>query len=247
VIFLGRTKKPSRKKEQEFPLVQRYQKLRKKGEPPKQAWAKLKEEYKKWLKNKKPGKNSEQSWKSASGKAFEDIVWQEFSSQCQGLKKKLKKKKNLQVAQWYALPDSLREPLSERLWVRGEIQSVTVESNVDFVAYEIDNDNAPKRIIAVYSCKVSLRERFQQDLFWADRLRGRGIRFCLITLDNDGVLTKAATTGVLTSKQASMSVAAYDRIYLFCNKSEIQIQCYTRVFRTVDCLGEDLKRWLELD
>jgi hypothetical protein len=30
--------------------------------------------------------DAEQSWKSASGKAFEEIVWQEFSAQCQGLK-----------------------------------------------------------------------------------------------------------------------------------------------------------------
>jgi hypothetical protein len=92
---------------------------------------------------------------------------------------------------------------------------------------------------------VSLRERFQQDLFWAERLRGRGVKFCFITLDNDNVLTKAATIGDLSSKQASMSVAVYDRIYLFRNESEIQH--YSRVFRTVDRLGEDLKRWLELD
>jgi hypothetical protein len=116
---------------------------------------------------------------------------------------------------------------------------------VDFVAYETDASNNPRRIIAVYSCKVSLRERFQQDLFWAERLRGRGIRFCFITLDNDGVLTKAAARGKLTSKQASMSVAMYDRIYLFCEESEIKH--YTRIFRTVNRLGEDLKRWLELD
>ena len=73
--------------------------------------------------------------------------------------------KGLWIAQWRATPASLKEPLSERLWVRGEIQSVTAESNVDFVAYELDTSNTPKRIIAVYSCKVSLRERFQQDLF----------------------------------------------------------------------------------
>lgn len=218
-------------------LPERYRQLRQEGNSPTQAWAQLKSDYITQFRQRTTSGDAEQSWKSASGKAFEDIVWQEFSSQCQGLK-------NLQVAQWHELPDSLRKPLSEQLWVRGEIKPVEAESNVDFVAYEID-DNAPKRIIAVYSCKVSLRERFQQDLFWADRLRGRGIRFCFITLDNDNVLTKATITGDLTSKQASMSVAVYDRIYLF--RSESEIQHYTRVFRTVDCLGEDLKRWLELD
>jgi len=221
-------------------LPERYRQLREEGKLPKQAWEQLKNEYTEQFKlsQRTPSGDAAQSWKSASGNAFEEIVWQEFSAQCQGLK-------NLQIAKWHAIPDSLKEPLSERLWVRGEIQSVTAESNVDFVAYETDASNIPRRIIAVYSCKVSLRERFQQDLFWAERLRGRGIRFCFITLDNDGVLTKAAAEGELTSKQASMSVAMYDRIYLFCDESEIQH--YTRIFRTVDRLGEDLKRWLELD
>jgi hypothetical protein len=220
-------------------LPERFRQLREEGKLPTQAWAQLKSEYAEQFRQRKQSGDAPQSWKSASGKAFEDIVWQEFTSQCQGLQ-------DLRVARWHEIHDaSLKEPLSERLWVRGEIQAVTAESNVDFVAYETDASNIPRRIIAVYSCKVSLRERFQQDLFWAERLRGRGIRFCFITLDNDGVLTKAAARGKLTSKQARMSVAMYDRIYLFCEESEIQH--YTRVFRTVDRLGEDLKRWLELD
>jgi hypothetical protein len=232
-------------------IPERYRELCEQGNTPRKAWEQLKKEYKEYIAQCDPEKDAEQSWKSVSGNAFENIVLQMFTTQLGDLQ-------SLKVVQWKSLPEQLKEPLSERLWVCGEIRPITVESEVDIVAYKIDDkakidDNAPKRIIAVYSCKVSLRERFQQDLFWADRLRGRGIRFCLITLDNDGVLTKAATNtkaatkGVLTSKQASMSVAAYDRIYLFCNKSEIQIEYCTRVFRTVDCLGEDLKRWLELD
>jgi hypothetical protein len=215
-------------------LPERFRQLLKEGKLPKQAWAQLKRKYTAQFRSG----DAAQSWKSASGKAFEDIVQQEFTSQCQGLQ-------DLRVARWHEIDASLKEPLSERLWVRGEIQPVTAESNVDFVAYETDASNIPRRIIAVYSCKVSLRERFQQDLFWAERLRGRGIRFCFITLDNDGVLTKAAARGKLTSKQASMSVAMYDRIYLFCDESKIKH--YTRIFRTVNRLGEDLKRWLELD
>jgi hypothetical protein len=141
-------------------LPERYRQLREAGNSPTQAWAQLKDDYIAQFRQRKRKQSgdAEQSWKSASGKAFEDIVWQEFTSQCQGLK-------DLQVAQWHAIPASLKEPLSERLWVRGEIQAVTAESNVDFVAYETDASNIPRRIIAVYSCKVSLRERFQQDLF----------------------------------------------------------------------------------
>ena len=237
MIPLGRTKTP-RQQGQEFPFEQEYKKLVNAGNAPKQAWAQLREEFKNWLHNVEPSKDSGQAWKSVSGSAFEKIVFQEFSTQVEGLG-------SLKVVRWKDIPKILKEPLSEKLWVRGEVRSVTVESNVDFVAYEVGDDDALKRIIAVYSCKVSLRERFQQDLFWAERLRGRGIRFCLITLDNDDELAEAAKTGDLSHKQVSMPTALYDRIYLFCKESEIQH--YTRVFRTVDRLGEDLKRWLELD
>jgi hypothetical protein len=104
-------------------LPERYRQLREEGNLPTQAWARLKSEYTEQFKlsQRTPSGDAAQSWKSASGKAFEDIVWQEFTSQCQGL----------------------------------------------------------------------------QDLFWAERLRGRGIRFCFTALDNDGVLTRAAGTGDL--------------------------------------------------
>ena len=217
-------------------IPKRYMQLCKQGNTPRKAWEQLKAEY---IAQCGPEKDAEQSWKSVSGKAFEKIVLQVFTTQLGDLQ-------SLKVVQWKSLPEQLKEPLSERLWVRCEIRPITVESEVDIVAYKIDDkakidDNARKRIIAVYSCKVSLRERFQQDLFWAGRLRERGIRFCLVTLDNDGDLTKAATTGVLSSKEAEMSVALYDRVYMFCKKSKIRY--YTCVYRSVDRLVKDLVKW----
>ncbi|MCX7993537.1 MAG: hypothetical protein N2651_07685 [Fimbriimonadales bacterium] len=40
-----------------------------------------------------------------------------------------------------------------------------------------------------------------------------------------------------------MAAALYDRIYLLTDEP---IQHYTRVFRPLDALVEDLKRWLEV-
>jgi hypothetical protein len=216
-------------------IPERYRELCEQGNTPTQAWAQLKAEY---TAQCGPEKDAEQSWKSVSGNAFENIVLQMFTTQLGDLQSL---KQSLKVVQWKSLPEQLKEPLSERLWVRGEIRPITVESKVDFVAYEVRDGDIPKRILAVYSCKVSLRERFQQDLFWAGRLRERGIRFCLVTLDNDGDLTTAATTGVLSSKEAEMSVALYDRVYMFCKKSKIRY--YTCVYRSVDRLVKDLVKW----
>jgi hypothetical protein len=216
-------------------IPERYRELCEQGNTPTQAWTQLKAEY---IAQCGPEKDAEQSWKSVSGNAFENIVLQMFTTQLGDLQ-------SLKAVQWKSLPEQLKEPLSERLWVRGEIRPIIAESDVDFVAYEVRDGDVPKRILAVYSCKVSLRERFQQDLFWAERLRERGIRFCFVTLDNDGDLTKAATTGDLSSKPAKMSVAVYDRIYMFCD--ELEIQYYTRVYRSVDRLVEDLVKWQEHD
>ncbi|MDW8106007.1 MAG: hypothetical protein RMK45_00850 [Armatimonadota bacterium] len=61
-------------------------------------------------------------------------------------------------------------------------------------------------------------------------------------MDNDETLREAAVEGKLETKEAKMSVALYDRIYLLTDEP---IQHYTRVFRSIDSLVEDLKLWLQ--
>jgi len=219
-------------------LVERYYEFRRKGYGAKVAWERLREEYSRQYPK---GGDSSQAWRSISGKVFENVAIKEFETQLA----RLKNCRSLRVESWSQIPENLQEPLSEKLWVRGEIKPIVAESNVDIIAYEVDDNQAPSRIIAVYSCKVSLRERFQQDLFWAERLRGRGIRFCLITLDHDQVLIKAAQTGNLSSKQASIAAALYDRVYLFHSAEDIKY--YVKIFRSIDFLGQDLTLWQKQD
>jgi len=54
--------------------VSRYRQLREEGNLPTQAWAQLKRDYITQFRQRTPSGDAEQSWKSASGKAFEDIV-----------------------------------------------------------------------------------------------------------------------------------------------------------------------------
>ncbi len=220
-------------------IVEQYRQQRGMGLSTRDAWRVVKEQFAQSYQQQYPAGDIGQAWKVLSGKALEQIVAQEFQNQIQqaGLGQQT------QIQHW----DQVRNPLvkqilSESLWLRGELQEpYLAESKVDFIAMELQNGQ-PVRVVAVYSCKASLAERFQQDLFWADRLRGRGIRFCLITLDNAGVLHEAIQTGQLTRKEAKMAASLYDRVYLLSDES---IQRFTRVFRTIDLLAEDLKRWLE--
>lgn len=177
--------------------------------------------------------------KIASGNAFELITLDEIIHQLseKGLSDQIA------LMRWREIHDEkLRSILSETVWVRGEMTRLEVESQVDLVAVEKSSEpNAYLRVLAVYSIKVSLRERFQQDLFWAEKLRSRGMRFCFITLDRDGVLLKAALEGKLTSKQAKMAAALYDRVYLLTDR---EITHHSRVFRRLEDLQVDLELWL---
>ncbi len=153
-----------------------------------------------------------QVWNNLSGKTLEDVIADEFSRQ---LASKQSVQQRLLVQRWDNLQEIVKQILSEQLWARGElIEPYLAESNVDFIAIE-QEDNRSVRVIAVYSCKASLRERFQQDMFWAERLRSRGIRFCLITLDLDGTLFKIiqhGQKGLTRNKQGKMGIALYGRI-----------------------------------
>lgn len=217
-------------------IAKRYESLRAEGRTPREAWEQIKREFLSTTTAKDP----QQAWKSASGAALERIVEAEFTRQ---LRQKRSARNKLLVQRWKDIRNDLvRRILSEPLWVRGELREpYTAESQVDFVACE-QQGGQPQRVLAVYSCKASLRERFQQDLYWAEKFRGRGIRFCFITLDNDETLREAAVEGKLETKEAKMSVALYDRIYLLTDEP---IQHYTRVFRSIDSLVEDLKLWLQ--
>lgn len=215
-------------------IAKRYQSLRIEGHAPHEAWAQIKQEFL----SASTAKDPQQAWKSASGTALERIVEAEFQRQLEE-----SADDRLKVQRWKDIRNDLvKRILSEPLWVRGELREpYPAESQVDLVACEYA-EGKPVRVLAVYSCKASLRERFQQDLYWAEKFRGRGIRFCFITLDNDRRLSKAAVSGELDTKEAKMSVALYDRVYLLTDES---IQHYTRVFRPIDCLVEDLKLWLQ--
>ncbi len=145
-----------------------------------QAWKEVEREFLQQY----TGGDAGQAWKSVSGKAFEKIVQEMFRH----LVQKETSPPPLEIKQWreVAKVPVVKRILSEHLWVRGELgEPYLAESQVDFVALTL-RDGTPHRVVAVYSCKTSLRERFQQDLFWAERLRSRRIRFAFITLNQDG-------------------------------------------------------------
>lgn len=222
-------------------VVEKFRDKRKTTDSAVQAWKEVEREFLQQY----TGGDAGQAWKSVSGKAFEKIVHEIFRHLIQ----RETPPPPLEIKQWKEIVKNpvVKRILSEHLWVRGEIREpYLAESQVDFVALAL-RDGSPHRVVAVYSCKTSLRERFQQDLFWAERLRSRGIRFGFITLDQDGDFAEVIQDGDIgkASKSAKMGIALYDRVYLFVEEG--RIQHFAHILRPVDHLLIDLKKWLEAD
>lgn len=202
------------------------------------AWAQLHD----WSVTSGPGwqtTDPEQSWKSSSGRAFEHIAVSVIEDQVTSGRLA----SVIRIVRWDELDQQIQHGiLAEPVWPKGKITEFEiVESKVDVVALAVENER-PYRIVGVYSCKSSVAERYQQDLFWAEKIKGRGIKFCFVTIDA-GFIRHATTRGARAGKGKTLPLAQalYDRIYLLTNDP---IVTDTQVFRKVETVVDDLELWL---
>jgi len=230
-------------------VVNQYEHHRK-TEGPVSAWQKAREDF--ITNNPGSAKDVEQSWKSASGNALEKIVLKEISKQIEQIQKQQQQSEactGLKVYPWNQLPAEIRRGiLSEQVWKPGTVEHVSVESKVDIVVVKQSTEERIERVVAVYSSKVSVAERYQQDLFWVERFRERRIRFCFATIDESFVEYATNPPKQLQNQEDSakknimLASALYDRIYLFTDQPILN---ETRVLRTVAEIGQDLLRWCD--
>ena len=180
-----------------------------------------------------------QAWRSVSGNVFEHACKQIIKRAVPSVLGA----REVRIMLWGEVPEEVRDGvLSERVWHRGNVrQPAIVPSLVDAVAATVDKLGHIEDIIAAYSCKSSVRERYQQDLFWVEKLRGRGIRFCFITIDDAFIRHAAGDTGSSSDKSLTLSKAMYDRIYLLTDRG---ILTDVAVFRPLSEVASDIQNWL---
>lgn len=224
-------------------IKSQYEEFRKNGLSPQQAWDNT---YEYWTEqNPTNAEDPQQSWKSASGKAFELIVLSEIEQQVASLTSASTGTIPLKVYSWGSLPKNIQTGiLAAQVWKPGTTESVTVPSQVDVVVV-VETPAGIQRVIAVYSCKSSTAERYQQDLYWAERFRERRIRFCLVTLEKNFIqyaTSPEASEDASRRKDIPLASALYDRIYLLTDEP---IYREPQVFRPLTELGNDLNRWSE--
>lgn len=184
--------------------------------------------------------NPGQGWNSASGIAFENISRQIIVDQVN----QSHLSSVIHVTLWDETPQDIREGiLSELVWPKGQIQQPEkAESNVDLVATLWD-DQKPIRVASVYSCKSSTAERYQQDLFWAEKLKARGIRFCFVTIEASFIAHATSPEAVVKPRKGIiLAQAMYDRVYLMTEQKLIQ---NPSVFKQLNAVIADLDLWVK--
>lgn len=129
------------------------------------------------------GKDFEQSWKPVKGRLLERFIIYAIKSELEVLGLKVITQKEVESAQ-------LSEELEE---VRGNVlvhypQGHSLVPDADIIIYD-PND---KKVIAIISAKVTLRERIAQTAYWklklADGHKTKTIKAFFVTPDEDEVL-----------------------------------------------------------
>lgn len=147
----------------------------------------IEKDYKReYMKSGKGIGNAQQSWNAWKGKNFERLIHFIVENEIQNIGLKsihgavLERKKKLTYEE-----DILRRNVSVRL---GEGNYVP---DCDLIIYDLNSLN----IVAIVSCKTTLRERVAQSGYWSLKLKEsqvtKNIRAYFVTVDEDGTLVHA--------------------------------------------------------
>jgi type II restriction enzyme len=139
-----------------------------------------------WSKNPTPNGDHEQSWRAFKGKNLEKLIQYIITDEVEGL--------GLKVINGNTLERSLRlskefSQVKRNLAIDYGIYGMHLP-DVDIIIYEPGS----YKVLAVLSCKVTLRERIAQTGYWKLKLlqdeTTRHIKVYFVTPDEDGTLTK---------------------------------------------------------
>jgi type II restriction enzyme len=157
---------------------------------PDKAWDsvhELKGEYIEVLGKKYPNKNMEQSWHKYVGDRFQDVIFSIIKGYINKLKSQDSEFRNFDVLEESEIKKN--EIIFRKLAVKYGEYMLLPDTDMAIVKIP-DLDPWNSEIIAIISCKTSLRERIAQACYWKLKLLDsdvtKGIRIFLATADNDG-------------------------------------------------------------
>jgi len=148
---------------------------------PKEAWNKIKE-----LKEDYVRQYSEQSWHKYVGDKFQDIIYSILKGYISSLKKRDKSFRNLEVFSQSEVASN--DVIARKLAVKYGEYFLLPDIDMAIVNYVFE-EPWKSEVLAIISCKTSLRERIAQACYWKLKLLSsnvtKGVRVFLATADHD--------------------------------------------------------------
>lgn len=214
---------------------------------PDKAWGtirNLKGKYIETCERLHPDKDAEQSWHVFIGNSFQNLVYAILKGYFTNLKKKDKTFRNFQVLKESEL--NKNDIIIRKLAIRYGDHLLLPDTDMVIVNYIVE-DPWKSDVLAIVSCKTSLRERIAQACYWKLKLLAndttKNVKVFLTTTDNDDdFVLKENRTNSLGGKSRNRIIAEYelDGVYIlrddFAKTWENQkVKRYERIF-------EDLQR-----
>ncbi len=209
--------------------------------PPENAWKEIgsiKDDYLKYVQIHHPRiKDPEQSWHSYIGKRFEKLIHAISKSYIERVKKEDKDFLNLEILTEKELKKN--DILFRKVAVKYGEYLLAPDTDMAVVEY---SKSGPwnSKILAIISCKTSLRERIAQACYWKLKFLSsdvtKNIKVYLVTTDNDGDFELKRNKETYEGKSRNRIIAEYELDGVYILKEEFtwesnKIKRYEKFFQ----------------
>jgi len=204
--------------------------------PPEKAWDKIRKLKELYVKN-----YSEQSWHSYIGNKFQNIVYSILKGYFNRLKSKNQEFSGLTVFKESEVKGN--EIIARKLAVRYGKYLLLPDTDMAIVDYNFV-DPWKSEILAIISCKTSLRERIAQACYWKLKLLSsditKNVRVFLATTDNDEDFFIRSKRKQYEGKHRNRIIAEYELDGVYILREDFKKDWESDKIKRYDAIFEDL-------
>ena len=204
--------------------------------PPEKAWDKIKKLKELYVKN-----YSEQSWHSYIGNKFQNIVYSILKGYFNRLKSKNQEFSGLTVFKESEVKGN--EIIARKLAVRYGKYLLLPDTDMAIVDYNFE-DPWKSEILAIISCKTSLRERIAQACYWKLKLLSsditKNVRVFLATTDNDEDFFIRSKRKQYEGKHRNRIIAEYELDGVYILREDFKKDWESDKIKRYNAIFEDL-------
>ena len=204
--------------------------------PPEKAWDKIKKLKELYVKN-----YSEQSWHSYIGNKFQNIVYSILKGYFNRLKSKNQEFSGLTVFKESEVKGN--EIIARKLAVRYGKYLLLPDTDMAIVDYNFE-DPWKSEILAIISCKTSLRERIAQACYWKLKLLSsditKNVRVFLATTDNDEDFFIKSKRKQYEGKHRNRIIAEYELDGVYILREDFKKDWESDKIKRYNAIFEDL-------